>query len=175
MRPFFPEAILVAICLLAKPSFSPAQPAQPESAPVRVSALPNIDFGPHFVDLSVVQKEHIKGRAFGDPASGCYSAVFRVSLPTSASIEKITQGAVASLRANEFEVASIVHANPDYNAATSFSLQKQSTQGLATLLLEQNGPRQAELLACYWNERSPLHCAALCEDALKAHARGTTL
>lgn len=148
-----------------------AQSDSDEAEPLRVSALSQVEFDQNFTDMKVVQIEGVDSRGYGDPAAGCYAAAFRIALPPNAGIDRISAGVISALRTNFFEVREGIADSADYGDAVTFSLSNETMNGIATLALSKSGPLQANLLACYWNDRTPNHCAAICTASLGAKAR----
>ena len=179
MRQVWPELALVAAFLAVRGASVGAQPATTTGSETATSETPAIelstmsaeDFDRNFSAMPTVERDQVTVQAFGDTATGCYSATFRVPIPTNAGIEKLSQGVVGGLRAKFFEVRDIVKANPVYGGATSFAIGSEKLTGIATLSIDGSSPRQAKLLACYWNQRNPLHCKTLCNEALQTNAK----
>lgn len=161
------SGLLIAAALVSLGVSVYAHSASGSGEPLRVSALSRIDFDRNFSDMQIVQIDGVESRGYGDPAAGCYAAAFRISLPPNAGIEKIAVGVISALRINSFEVRT-----EDAGEVSTFSLRNEDMNGIATLALSKSGPPQANLLACYWNDRNPNHCAAICTASLGAKGHG---
>ncbi len=178
MKQVWPELALVAAFLAVRGAQVRAQPTTgtstetvtSETVSVETKAMSAADFDRNFSPMPTVEREQVAIQAFGDAATGCYSATLRIPIPTNAGIEKLSQGVVGGLRAKFFEVRNIVQNNPEYSGATSFAIGSEKLTGIATLSILASAPRHAELLACYWNQRNPLHCETLCNEALRTNA-----
>ncbi len=179
MRQVWKELALVAAFLAVRGAQVRAQPttgtstetATSETVSVESEAMSAADFDQNFSAMPTVERDQVAVQAFGDAATGCYSATFRIPIPTNAGLEKLSQGVVGGLRAKFFEVRNIVKNDPEYSGATSLTIGSETLTGIATLSIHGSVPRQAELLACYWNQRNPLHCETLCTEALRTNAQ----
>ena len=153
---------LQAPVLLALASMGLAQDkAQP--APV----LADLNPGEGWRELSLRPANDLSARAWSDPAAGCHLVSFQLPIPATAQIEPLMERFANTLAKAELSIADVQGTGD----GRQVSLAGESLVGIANLQLQRQSPTEgsssAILLACYWNDREPDHCNAICQRVLE--------
>ncbi len=129
------------------------------------SALPDLNPGEGWEEQTALPPKGGEARAWSDLAAGCHLALF--TLPAS---ERVGEAPLrASLEATlAAEKMAISDDDSGFLRITGVALD-----GLASLSIGDTPVRSASLLACYWNEREPARCQALCLRALQNQNKAT--
>ncbi|MCP4449449.1 MAG: hypothetical protein GY811_29560 [Myxococcales bacterium] len=135
--------------------------AQPTNTAPAMPKLSDLNPGEGWAEHGVIAPEGGQARAWSDPADGCHLALFALPAgenvglaPMRASLKLALGAAKLATREDEDGILRITGAAVD---------------GLVGLHLESKPNRSAQLLACYWNDREPARCEAICLRTLDAY------
>jgi hypothetical protein len=124
--------------------------------------LPDLKPSKDWREVEVQVPTSVTARAWSDPAAGCHLVLFALPIQDSAGRDKIASSLTSVLAKSDYQLT-----KQDGKAQDRFSLEGFGVQGLATLDIPQGQGRTATLLACYWNNREPAHCSAMCDEAMQ--------
>ena len=129
------------------------------------SDLPDLHPGDGWQERSPFPPEGGQARAWSDPAAGCHLSMF--TLPTS---ESAGEGPLRASLEKVLAQSDFVFSQDEsgFLRVTGVDLD-----GLASLSIIDEPTRSASLVACYWNEREPTRCQALCLRALQNRNEAT--
>ncbi len=134
--------------------------AQEQPTSARPS-LPDLQPDKDWQVIDMNDDTDVRSRAWSDPASGCHLALFALPLPESAAADKILESMSAVLAESDYQLSKIE--SEDKPERLSFS--GFGVTGIATLIVPAGKVREASMLTCFWNEREPSYCRALCDAA----------
>lgn len=147
IRVFLALSILVLLCVSVS--------AQKESE------LPDLKPNQDWREVKVQVPTSVTARGWSDPAAGCHLALFSLPIPDSAGKDKIASSLSSVLAKSDYQLTKV----EEGQSLTRFTLDGFGVTGMATLDVPQGQGRTATLQACYWNNREPAHCQAMCESA----------
>jgi hypothetical protein len=109
--------------------------------------------------------EHEAAAAWGEPAMGCYAASIALHGGGGA-LDAMTKQVLDGLAA-EHVVTSDVSAPPSDadRGALALAFARGDYHGRARVELARDG--RVAALACFWNDREPVACAAACDKVLR--------
>ena len=147
--------------------------AQPEAPQKTQHALPDLRPNDDWQELSPAPPKGMQARGWSDPAAGCHLLMLRLPIPDTASAEKIIASLSATLLAKSdlkllpADIGSSGAPDAATGKASRRRLEGAGVEGVASLVVASAQARQDTLLSCYWNQREPSHCSALCDKALQ--------
>ena len=155
-RIFFSVALLLALASMSL--------AQEKAQPAAV--LADLNPGEGWQELPLEPAKDLAGRAWSDPAAGCHLVSFQVPIPATAQIDPLIERFAKTLAKADLTMADV----EGLGDSRQMSLAGESLTGIANLQLQRQAPTKgsssASLLACYWNDREPDHCQAICQRSL---------
>lgn len=139
--------------------------AKPEQAQPAV-VLADLKPGEGWQELTIEPEEGIAARAWSDLADGCHLVSYRVAIPPTAEIDALTKSFAKTLGKADLTIADAQSADD----GQWVSLAGEGLDGIANVFLSRQAPAQgsstAGLQACYWNNREPDRCRAICQRVL---------
>ncbi len=152
------SAVLAAMLLLVRPTDAQA-PAK------RSVTIADRHLGEGWTEQTTSPEAGVSARAWSDLADGCHVVEFALNVPETAGLSPMR----ATLNAELAKVGLSLTESPDGPS----QLNGPGITGLAELQLHTTPQRSAQLLACYWNEREPARCQAICKRTLTAQTKAT--
>lgn len=122
-----------------------------------------MDLGPEAIETTVKAEGDMSRRTWSDPAAGCHAAILARAAGQDAVVEK----AMPAMQDTLLKAGLRVWGLENKNEQAHFQIEGDAVAGIGRLSFSGNATRVATLRACYWNEREPKRCQALCNKAMK--------